>query len=323
MTIQLNIQEIINVLLVIKLLSSLLFQLMFGLIKMIFSDTSIRILTALSSMATLVALGTGIYEYKKRNKNNKIALINALFDMIKHNLNRSRIILFKDEYVNINEYLKLGNILNNLGKNDEYPDFEKLDNIDHSSFESEKKISMLINHDSIFLPLLSNSVNQIFQSGLGHQVLSPRIAINLGHLVYSLEIFNITIGRYNDLVEQIALLEDELLQDNKPVYRTINLHNMFQCSSRLKNPIEIPKNESNTKKEFSNQSDEDNKKIEINMEYERSKAAQLIMFLWDEYFKKVHFREYFLILDLVMTYPECYFSDKKEYNRLKTMLPKI
>ena len=202
-------------------------------------------------LATTLVLLFAIYQYVQVSRRNKIAMINSLFEAIKHNLSiRRRGLFFSDEPLSV---AALGQIIKSLGKNDFYPNptdsaemrrrlYEAIGYVDDDRLEYATK----------YMPLLVGSVRTAFESGYAHRILTKRIVLNLGHLHFGLERNNITLQSFNQLLSNVVPSRDVLSGGFK-----------------------------------------------------------------DDYMKWVHFRQYFMLLDLVLSYPGKYFSDEKEYMRLK------
>jgi hypothetical protein len=204
-------------------------------------------------LATALALVFAVFQYVQISKRNKAALINSLFEALKHNLNIRRGLFFVDSAPAI---AALGKEIRSLGKDDFYPNpsdstetrgrlYEAISYVDNDKLE----------YATEYMPLLVGSAKSAFESGNGHRILTKRIMLNLGHLHFGLERNNIRLKSFNRLLANLVPATEVVTSGFK-----------------------------------------------------------------DDYMTWVHFRQYFVLLDLVMSYPASYFSDRGEYDKLKSAL---
>jgi len=212
--------------------------------------------TIIAAFATIGGIFFALYQWISINKNNKRAIVNAIFEEIKMNLYVRSDNFFPQ--LRPKHYRFLYNELEKLKDSDFYPNPTDSEEVKKYLF---KGLDMDINDDSLiweppYATLRYNAIEKALTSGVHRRQLKSRIYINIGRLYYSLR-------RDEGLIERFNKSEPFNVEKGKLWKKT---------------------------------------------------GVRLNYLIW------THFRLCFLLVDLVITYPEGFFSDKNEFHKIKNAI---
>jgi hypothetical protein len=155
----------------------------------------------LSSIVTLIALIWAIVSWRLNIKRSKKAMINALFEEIRHNL-----VIVQSVFVNeptTDELNYLHKRLNESGKKAIYPnptDSKEAQEvmIDGRYFKRYPDLK----ENAYLVEMRMNSLQDIVARGDAVHLLDKRLFLNIHHLFYSIGRYNVFVHRFNAKVEK-------------------------------------------------------------------------------------------------------------------------